>query len=264
MTALTDPARELADVCSKLASGSGARGDDYLASAFDVPAWSPEFYQILFCIAERADFVISLVNELDLDEDFKEEAASHVRQVKQAFNLNAMSNAWSSYGLKQLGPENLQPIKMLSPMIRQNISYPKLSDKELQKLLGEIEELSSWLSEHQTKEQDFIRQAILDGLLQFQFRLARVGWVGWGYTLESLREVIGAYMALERGLSPKDVDPVAKAVLKKVAAFVKTFYETTQFTKGVVETGDFMLRAYAAVSLITHGGSIAGLISSAS
>jgi hypothetical protein len=182
--------------------------------------------------------------------------------MKQAFNIDGLMNGWAAHGRVHLGAQNIQPIKMLSAMVRQKVSYPKLSNDELTELLGQIDDLTTWLEEHQTKEQDFIRQAILDGVRQFRFRLERIGWFGWGYTLESLRDVIGAYMALERGLPAQGVDPVAEAVLKKVGAFVKDFYEKTKFAKDVVDTGDFMLRAYGAVSLLAHGGSVAGLLTS--
>ena len=264
MTTLTDPARELADVCANLAPQSEERGDNYLAKHFGVPAWSREFYQILFCITDRADFLISVVADLDLDDDFKADAVSHIAGVKEAFSINGMSNAWKNFGAPRVGSQNAQPIKMLSALVRQKIAYPKLSDEELDELVAEVDTLAGWLTDHQIKEQDFIRQAILDGLSHFRFRLARLRWVGWGYTLESLRDVIGAYMALERGIQEASVDPVAKALLKKVGAFVKEFYEKTKFARDVTETGDFMLRAYGAVSLIAHGSHIAGLISSQS
>lgn len=262
MAAVTDPAREMSELCARLYSGVGTRGDQFLAEAFGVPAWSPEFFQILSSIVERTDFLIRLVEELDLDEDLKQEAVSHIEAVKGAFRLEALMNTWNSTGTRALGPDNVQPIKMLSSTIRQKVAYPKLTDEELLDVLAEVDQLAGWLSEHQAKEHDFIRQALLDGLGQFRSRLARIGWFGWGYTLDSLREVIGAYMALEHGLPAKGADPVAEAILKKTAAFVKNFYEKTQLFKGVVETGDLMLRAYGAASLLAHGGSIAGLLTS--
>jgi hypothetical protein len=258
----TDPARELAELCTRLNVNDGTRGDEFLATQFDVDAWSTEFLIILSCIVERADFLIAIVNDLELDSDFKQEASSHIQSIKNVFNLNALSNNWNGYAIKHLGAHNVQPLKMLSPMVRQKVSYPKLTDEELEDLLSDVDQLSAWLNEHQTKEQDFIRQAILDGLTRFRFRLERVGWVGWGYTLDSLRDVIGAYMALERGLPPEGKDPVAKAVLKKVGAFVRDFYEKTKFAKDIVDTGDFMLRAYGALALVTHSSAVVGLIAS--
>lgn len=264
MATLTDPARELTELCARLYVGVSTRGDQFLAEAFGVEAWSQEFLQILSTIVERIDFLIRLVDDLDLDEDLKKDAVTHIAAMKGAFGLNGLMNTWNTTGTRALGPENAQPVKMLSSTIRQKVAYPKLSLDEMKDVLAEVDQLAAWLSEHQTKEHDFIRQAILDGLGQFRFRLERVGWFGWGYTLDSLRDVIGAYMALEHGLPPNGTDPVAEAIMKKTAAFVKNFYEKTQVLKGVVETGDFMLRAYGAASLLAQGGSVAGLLTASS
>lgn len=259
MVTQTDPARELAEICVRLQGNADARGDDWLAAKFGVKAWSKEFYEIVFCIVERADFLISIINELDLDEDFKGEAAQHVEAVKTAFSQRALSSPWKVVGAKAVDRENVQPLKMLAQTVRQKVSYPKLSDEEHDDLLADVDELIGWLEEHQIRDQDFIRQALLEGLKHFRFRLAHVGWLGWGYTLDSLREVIGAYMAMERGLDP-DVDPVAKAALQKVAAFVRDFYEKTKSFKDIVDTGDFLLRAYGAASLVSTTGGLAGLL----
>lgn len=70
-------------------------------------------------------------------------------------------------------------------------------------------------------------------------------------------------MALERGIVDETARyPDAEAVLKKTAAFVKGFFEKVQFAKEIVETSDFMLRAYGAATLITQGVQpVAGLLS---
>ena len=88
---------------------------------------------------------------------------------------------------------HINPIKTLSYQIRQKVSYPKLDEDDRKELLAVVSELIEWLKEHQLKEQDFIRQAIVEGLEQFRFRLERFEWLGWGYTLGSLRDVVAAY-----------------------------------------------------------------------
>ena len=228
MPTITDPARELADICVKLHCHPDKRGDQHLADVFDVQPWSAEFFQIIFCIVERADFLIDLIGELDLDQDYKTEAVNHINLVKEAFSRDALAGPWKNAGYQHIAPANVQPIKMLSLAVRQLVQYPKLSDEEAHAILAEVNELTDWLDQHQTKENDFIRQALLDGLKQFRFRLERVGWLGWGYTLDSLREVIGAYLALERGMPEPGIDPVAEAALKKVSALVTGFYKKTK------------------------------------
>ncbi len=135
-------------------------------------------------------------------------------------------------------------------MIRPHQSYPKLDDAERDDLLAAVDQLLHWLNEHQLAEQDFIRQALIDGLTRFRFRLARIQWIGWGYTLESLREVIGAYFALERGTPIDGSATSAQAALKLVRDLVATVYEKTKFAKDVIETGEFMLKAYGATTLV--------------
>lgn len=259
MPETTDPARELAELCDRLKTPNENKGDEWVAKVLGVEPWSRGFYEAVFSVVERADFLISLIDDLELDDDFKSQAASHVTKVKAAFNKHSLQNVWKQVGAKALSAENIQPIKMLSPLIRQKVKYPRLSDEEVEELLADVDELLGWLRGHQLNERDFVRQALIEGLERFRFRLKRVGWLGWGYTLESLREVIGAYMALERGLDPTS-DPVADAALKKTSAFVKGFYDKTQAFKGLVETGDFLLRAYGAAALATTSGGLAGLL----
>ena len=86
MATVTDPARELAEVCERLSGTANERGDQFIAKHFNVEPWSTEFYQIIFSIAARADELIELVRKLDLDEDYRSEAISHVKQLKLAFD----------------------------------------------------------------------------------------------------------------------------------------------------------------------------------
>lgn len=245
----TDPARELAELCQNLCSQNTTRGDDHVASCFGVSPWSQEFFQIIFCITNRIDFLIELVPSLELDEDFQNDAIGHLKCLKQAFTRDSLANNWRENGNKALGRENSQPIKMLSGYVRKKVRYPKLSDDELEEVLGNVNELEAWLKEHQMAEQDFIRQAILDGLTQFKFRLERLGWLGWGYTLQALREVVSAYLILN-GLQPdKNEAPDAVVVLKKVNAFLKDFYLKAKVAKEHVDTGDFLLRMYGALAV---------------
>jgi len=136
-----------------------------------------------------------------------------------------------------------------------------LSDDEQAALLLEVSQLLEWLGQHQLAERDFIRQAITDGLRQFQFRLERIGWLGWGYALDSLREVIGAYLALERGVEDPQSAPDAEAVLRKTAAFTKGVFAKVGSIRETAGDVAFMVLAYEQVVKIAQGkASIAGLL----
>jgi len=141
------------------------------------------------------------------------------------------------------------------------VSYRKLSDAEVDEIFGEVEALRGWLSEHQLAEQDFIRQALLEGLERFLFRLERLSWLGWGYTLESLKEVVAAYMLLERkGIDPSE-DPNSAAILQKVDATLKSVYQKVGVVKDVADMGDWLLKLYGAGALIYQSSpAIAGLL----
>jgi hypothetical protein len=262
VTTLTDPARELAELCSALAISSGNPGDHVLAEAFEVEAWSAEFYQIVFCIVERADSLIAIVSEIDLDEDYRTEAVAHIRQIKAAFNKGSLMNPWNNRGTgaSLLAAYNVQPVKMLSPMVRSRVSYPKLDDVEIDNLIQLAEEFQNWLSTHQLREQDFIRQALLDGIRQFCFRLAKTKWLGWGYTIQSLKDVIAAYKMLEGGAPGESPQADAEAVLRKGSAFFVKVFQKLGVAKDAAERADFLLKAYGAISLVQGGTTVTGLL----
>jgi hypothetical protein len=258
----TDPARELADLCTALSGHSDAAGDDYLASKFQVKAWSSEFYQIVACIVERGDYLIKIVNALDMDEDVKDDAIVHITMVQAAFAKGALLNSWSAQGCgaSLLSGSNIQPIKMLSPTVRNIVSYPKPSAEDIQAILEDTAEFKDWLEQHQVAEQDFIRQIMLDGLSQFRFRLSKIQWLGWGYTFSSLREIIAAYKILETTLEIPLINPDAEAVLKKGISFFVKVFSKVGVAKETVERADFLLKMYGTFSLVQQGASVAGLL----
>lgn len=250
---LTDPARELADLLTVLQSGNvHMQGDQFLATHFGVTAWSQDFYRIIATIMDRLSELNAIVAGLPLDDDFRAEMVGHVSEIATAFSPNGFQNAWQSFGADKLNARNVQPLKGMSGLVRQQFAYRKLTEEELAELTGAVAELIEWLSGHQLAQQDFIRQALIEGLEHLRFRLSKFRWLGWGYTLDSLREVIAAYMLLERqGSTPQD-NPDAEAVLAKVGAVIKAVYAKIQTAKTAVETGDWLLKAYGATALAQH------------
>lgn len=262
---MTDPARELVELCEAVYTVIKPQtlGEVHLATIFGVEVWSKEFYQIIFTISERVDLLAKLIGELDLDEDFRADIQAHVRDILIAFTGPALRNHWEADGQIRVSPKNVQPLKAVSGLVRARIGYKKLSEDEVAEVLTQVSHLISWLQSHQISEQDFIRQALIDGLTQFRFRLEKVRWLGWGYALDSLREVIAAYVMLERtGVTP-EVNPDAGAVMKLVGEFLKGVYERIQVAKGVYESGDFLLKVYGAGALWHQAKpALAGLIGS--
>lgn len=265
MPSKTDPARELSDLIRGLELSPNKPFDNELARSFGVDAWSSQFYQIVFTISTRIDELIALTDELPLDDDHRVETKENLRVIRRAFGPDGLRNA-SSHALGQyLSPTQVGPLTGLSGLVRSVRSYPKLDDDEQAELLAMIDDLVAWLVDHQLSEQDFIRQALLDGLHQLRFRLERIKWLGWGYTLQGLRDVIAAYFALERGFPQDGRNPPAQAMLKLVGEFAQSFFEKAGFAKETIELGDFMLKAYGAVQLLLAGQTtVAGFLTHAS
>lgn len=263
--AMTDPARELVELCEALFDYNERHvlGEDYLASRFDVPVWSRQFYQIIFTVSERVDLLVKIIGTLDLDEDFRSDIQDHVKAILLAFTGPALRDHWESNGQKRVSPTNVQPLKGVSGLVRAKIGYKKLSEEEIADTLNQVAQLIDRLDGLQISEQDFIRQALIEGLYQFKFRLEKVRWLGWGYALDSLREVVAAYVMLERtGVSPEN-NPDAAAVLKLVGDLLKSVHKRVQTAKGVVESGDFLLKMYGAGALWYQGKPfVAGLLGS--
>jgi hypothetical protein len=150
---------------------------------------------------------------------------------------------------------------MLSSAVRQRYPIPKLGADDQKALLDELDEFLTWLKEHQLQDKDFIRQAIIEGVEKFRFRLQRLEWIGWADTLKSFRDVLSAYFALERGFPDTNVSPDAGAVLLKLKAFASHVFDKLKIAKDVAATGDFTLRFYGATVLFLHGrDAIKGLL----
>lgn len=262
MSTTTDPAKELADLCQRLRGlRPDVQGFQVLAAEFGVPSWSAEFYELVFTIVYRIDQLKEIINNLELvDEDIRDQACAHLDVMTQAFSQGGLNSQWSHAVTNFISPEHVNPILFISSEVRRIYAYPKLSDLEKDDLLQEISDLLSWLRDFQIKEQDFIRQALIDGLESFHFRVERISWVGWGYTVESLRAVIGAYLALERGLDPTHA-PDGQAVLQKVGAVLKSAFETIGVVKDVSERANWLIEGYKNISAVTLAGKgIVGLL----
>ena len=135
-------------------------------------------------------------------------------------------------------------LKMLSSEIGKLSPRTRLSPEERQELLNEVTDLLTWLRESQLKDHLLIREALIQGLEELEFRIARLEWVGWGYTLGSLKEVIAGYLMLERTNPNPGDNPDVSAVMKKVESVVKAVSESVGIIKDAAEKGEFVASAY--------------------
>lgn len=262
MAELTDPALELAETCDRLSVSSNDRGDMFLAKTFSVDPWSAEFFQIAQSIVNRTIALEQLLESVNIKKAVLDGAKLHLAQIRQAFDLSSLSNQWAQRGLAHVRSEHSSPIRMLSAGIPQQYGYPKLTTDEANGIIDLVDQLLEWLQDAQLSEKDFVRQSLIEGLKQFRFRMERLQWFGWGYSIQSLREVITAYLILERGLDAKANPDVAVAAKKLCTALKKIFgYAST--AKDVADTGDWLLSCYRHTVRAAAGpalGYVAGLL----
>lgn len=249
MPTITDPASELARLLDSLNGNTGVSGSRYLAQNFNVEEESFEFYQIIFSIIKRIEDLKILIRNLEGFEHLQQDMENHLNALKNGFTASSLQNQWDRWGTGHINPTNIQPIKVASAFIRTYISYPNLNDEEREEVIGIAEEMLQWLRSHQIEDNDFIRQAIIDGLEAFVFRMQRLKWLGWGYSVESLRSVVTAYFALERGFVDDASMPSTEATLKKLYAGLAKVFEAVGVAKEFVECSNFILKAYGALTL---------------
>lgn len=252
--ALTDPAREIVELCQRLIGASGNKtGDQYLADHFSVSPYSTDFFRIMAAIMGRFDHFEAIIKSLDFDTDFQDEMINHLAQIKLVFGNYGLHNQWASAGATRLSPENVQPLKALSPTVRQVVCYRRLTEEDVAAIAADATELLGWLNEANLADRDFIRGMLIDGLNEFLFRLNHFRWVGLGYTLDGLKAVIRAYLALEReGIDPAN-EPVAAAAVQKFTTFLGSVWEKTQTAREATDTADWALRMYVAYEAATKG-----------
>jgi hypothetical protein len=243
MSAVTDPARELAEIAERLTQGSSTAGDSFLAEQFAVDPWSTDFVKIIACILERADLVGAIVRDSDeVDIDHKASASSDLAQFKQGFTAAALRVAWNQDGggLKIMR-DHTRSLKYLSPVVRKQVCYPKLSDEEIKDFLILID---SYVTELKKSDEgpEFVRQAILDGLATFRFQLEHIGWMGSGYALAAFREVMLAFEMSKQQFLGVDLDSVA--VLKGLREIVTKFKGKIDAAQSWANTGKTVLKVY--------------------
>lgn len=261
MPTTTDLALELAAMCDKLSARDGRAGDMFLAEKFTTEPWSVDFFQTIHSIVARTHALETQLRSIELNEVVLIDAVTHLNHIRAAFNKDSLMRGWDSVGSTLVGPLHSSPIRMLSGSLKAEHRYPELSPDERVELSALVDELLGWLREKQLSERDFIRESLIEGLEAFKFRLDRLEWFGWGYSIESLRAVIAAYLALERGLDPI-ANPDAGAVLKKTAGLLQKVFAYAEKGKKAADSADWIVDCYRYVSLVAPaaGGYVAGLL----
>jgi len=212
---------------------------------------STTFHEIIHTIHARADLLTSIFDRLPVDDADRTELQRDLAQIKSSFSGNIYRMKWQQLCDGHLKAEYVRGVAAVSPLVKTVCQYPKLSNDEVNDLLSSVDQLLEWLRGYQLEDQDFIRQIIIDGLEAFRVRLKHLGWLGWGYTVQSLQEVLTAYMVIER--QQPFASPSMEARYKKTTAFLKKTAQTITSAKAVVEATRFSLEFYAVLAATQHG-----------
>lgn len=243
MATLTDPARELAVIATKLAQGSNSKGDEFLAQQFGVVVWSTDFVRIIACIMDRADLVGRVIAQSDMDEDHRASAAMDLEGFKSAFAMPSLKTAWNTAGAGiSLVQNHGHPLKYLSHTVRKEVSYPTLSPDEIKEFISLID---AYLIELRKSDEgpSFVRQAINDGLLSFRFQLVNLEWVGAAYSLIALRELMLVNDAAQQHFDMSNPDP--DSFLRGLGAFIGVVKSRLDSAKGYADAGELVWKAYS-------------------
>jgi hypothetical protein len=244
MTAVTDPARELAEIAERLTQGNNSAGEAFLAGSFGVKVWSTDFVKIIACILERADLVKRIVKKSNaMDDDHKASALNDLTQFKDGFTGAALRVVWNQgNGGMTLMKDHGRPLQYLSPIVRAEVRYPKLGEDEVAEFISLIDAYVEQLKKSD-EGPEFVRQAIMDGLASFRFQLEKIGWMGSGYALSAFREVMIVYEASKFQFSDAgNVD--ASAVLKGLWNILTKFKKKADEAKSWGDTAESLWKVY--------------------
>jgi hypothetical protein len=261
----TDPATEVVALAKAMTSHQvrGSQGTFVtIAQFFNVHPDSAELFLIIATLRRRFTDLGDHVRSLDFDAESQQDLLDLIDEVQGAFSIqNLTSNTWERVVANAFKLSNITPFRFLSPMLKQKgIKWPVLSEAEQKEISQEVSTLLLWLKEQQLVDQDFIRQSLIEGLEGFQFRLDRMKLFGWGYSIESLRAVLSAYIALERGNLDPGSNPIEAALVRKVGDALSSIFEKLKVAREAVSTAGDLVKWYGAADLLLKGASVSALI----
>ncbi|MBW6398796.1 hypothetical protein KPL78_13110 [Roseomonas sp. HJA6] len=140
---------------------------------------------------------------------------------------------------------------MASISLRKAYAYDFLEETEVSELINIIDEFLNLLENRQTDDLDFCRQAMIDGLIEFKFRLEKLKWLDHGYAVESLRNVVAAYfVAKETIRQSPDFDE--KSIMREIEMnFIKIF-KILKIGKDAVDITRMIITGAVSLYLLTQ------------
>ena len=248
---------DLAELCQRLAHPSELSGGVFLAGHFEVEPYSPAFFEILAVITAATCQLESALVASELHPSAVPITKAHLQAVRAAFNSAGLAGNWSNHGAPSLAASHSDPILTLSGALAL-MDYNKPSSEEVASIIADANELLGWLEEHEIEESDFIRLCIIDGLKRFIFRMEKIGWLGWPHAVECLQEIIGAYLAIERGFDP-ELHPKTGALMRKVLVKLRQSFELVTGTREAADNVTFAISVLKGV-IYPGAGYIAGYL----
>lgn len=256
----TNVAKQLAKMCERLSAvpagdqvKPNSAGATILALHWGVEVWSADFLKILRLCVERFDKAEVLVLAMTSDdEDARKSSLQLISKAKSTFQHPGINASWQGQqsSVSNRLKDVVTPLHQVSMAFNHYEPEFEYTLEERDELLGLVSELIVWMKGAQLADGDFIRELLISGLVDFEFSLQKLEWVGTPYALATLREVIGSYWALEREYTKLAEHPNAEAILKKTEKVVKVAYEKIATAKGVVETGNWALAIYNSTLLL--------------
>lgn len=248
---MTDPATELAEIALAIGSsswsGRAPTGATLMARQFEVLAWSTDFYRIMTCILERVDLVHSLLNESDADSSVVTQGMEDLYAFQRAFDGNRLCITLDKDKNSHSTLQGMsRPLIYISSVIKRQQSYPKLDAQEAADLYIAIEAYIQMLTDLPA-DPGFHKQAIIEGLKAFKFRLVKMRWMGAGYVLSSFRDLLHNFRYAQEQADISG-NPDAKAALVGMWSILRSFKEKAETAKGWSETYTWVWDTYKTLS----------------
>jgi len=262
MTEQVNIAEEIAELAVGLQSGGSKPGWQHLSRTFAVEPWSADFYGIIHAILVRLTELEKIISSSDMRVKTATAAIGHVRAIAMAFNHESLTQRWDQCGAQYVGNIHSDPILSLSASLSR-FDYERPASDEAEEIIADAVQLLEWLESHQLEENDFIRGCIIVGVRQFIFRVQKLEWFGWEQSIASLREVIAAYLALQRGDFSQESHPMIVAMGKKLISGLGKALKIVSGARNVTDDAQFMFQAYGSIVKVASPATsyIAGYLS---
>jgi hypothetical protein len=274
MSELTDPAKELHNLCSQLVETGvfDESTDAVIAAKFKVIPWSVQLYDIVFIVRDKIDETVKLINEEKYDSIISEKSRynheANLNKIKSAFGKDYLYSNWSNCLTNVMTSESLNTLMYLSDAIIREDKTIKLTQIDIDSIWESIRSLIKKLENLKDDKNVFLVDVLIEGLMKFGNRLDAYEFLGINYTIESFADLVKNYISLEKccndSFEEEHVD-LHKSIYKdfsnvfELIKKCKDVKEVTEFVEEMLmgcykmlETSGLFQLGHAAMKQITH------------